>query len=94
MGMNVTERNRSVEAVDILNDFIGDCIPSLNVFSDYSKKFKNGEAAQVAIYGLFVRQQPVQPPIQPLIVDVVDGYPKQILQCRGAIPALGHMQLA
>ena len=35
------------EAVDIFNDFIGDCIASVNVFSDYSKKFKNGEAVHV-----------------------------------------------
>ena len=50
--MSATERNRAVEAVDILNDFIGDCVASVNVFSDYSEKFKSNNTALVVIYRL------------------------------------------
>lgn len=43
---------------------------------------------------LFVRQQPIQRAMPTLVVDFLNGYPQQILQRRGAIPALGPVQLA
>ena len=55
MRVNLTDRKRAVEAVDILNDFIGDCIVSVNVFQDYWKDLKDDASRQsmlIAIHRL------------------------------------------
>jgi len=42
-----TDRNRAVDAVDILNDFIGDLITGVMVLRDYSHALKVGRLAMV-----------------------------------------------
>ncbi len=37
------DRNTAIDAVDVLNDFIGDLIAGTNVFIDYRKRLKSGE---------------------------------------------------
>ncbi len=44
--------------------------------------------------GLLVRQQPIQRPIQPLVVDALGRHVQEVFQRRGAIPLLGHVQFA
>ncbi len=52
-------RERAIEAVDILNDFIADCIAPVNVFKDYLIKWDGDESKQsslVAVYRLCMSQ--------------------------------------
>ncbi len=37
------DRDTAIDAVDVLNDFIGDLIAGTNVFVDYRQRLKNGE---------------------------------------------------
>ena len=43
---------------------------------------------------LLVRQQPIQRPVQSLVVDALGGNREHILQRRRAVPLLGHVQFA
>ena len=57
--MEANERGRALEAVDILNDFIADCIAPVNVFKDYLVEWKDDESKQsnlVAVYRLCMSQ--------------------------------------
>lgn len=55
MRIDVNDRERAVEAIDILNDFIGDCVASVNVFRDYWNALKDDASRQnmlVAVHRL------------------------------------------
>jgi len=49
---------------------------------------------QVGFDCLLVRQQSIQAAVEPLVVDCFNAYPEEILQRRGAVPALCHVQFA
>ena len=54
-----TEKDRAIEAIDILNDFIADCIAPVNVFKDYLIKWDGDDSKQsslVAVYRLCMSQ--------------------------------------
>lgn len=42
-----TDKERAIDAVDILNDFIGDLITCVMVFSEYSREFKAGRISMI-----------------------------------------------
>jgi len=45
--MSDTDRKRVLDAVDILNDFIGDLITGVMVFREYSRELKAGRITMV-----------------------------------------------
>jgi hypothetical protein len=49
---------------------------------------------QVLLDRLLVRQQPVQRSVQPLLVEALGSDTEQVFERCGAVPALGHVQLA
>jgi len=50
--------------------------------------------SQMLLDRLFVRQEPIQRAVEPIVVDPLGGQPEQILERGLAIPVLGDVQLA
>ena len=59
MKTQATNRERAIEAVDILNDFIADCVAPVNVFKDYLIQWGDDESQKsnlIAVYRMCMTQ--------------------------------------
>ncbi len=53
MSEDKDERTRAIEAFDILNDFIGDCVTPVNVFQYFLIKWKGDEERKQSLNAVF-----------------------------------------